>query len=199
MDNQIKQKLDNFFNQYKFQKYKKGQVLLNPGTETSSIFYLTQGVVKRYAISDQGEELILNIYRPVAFFPISQAINSTPNRHYFEALTNIEVWEAPKNKVVDFLQQQPTVLFDLLARIYSGLEGLFLRMEYLMGGSAEKKIITELVIAASRFGSKKDQQTTIDLKLTEAELAAQTGVARETVSRVIHELKNKGLIDYKRS
>ena len=49
-------------------------------------------------------------------------------------------------------------------------------------------------IYAKRFGDKKTGKITVDLRLTQKDLSAQSGIARETVGRIIKTLKSKKLI-----
>lgn len=200
MDNQIKEKLDKFFSSYRQQKYKKGEVLIRAGQAPDSVFYLTDGVIRRYAISSQGEELNLNLFRPISFFPMSWALNDSPNKHYYEALSQATVTKAPKKELLKFLEENPDVVLDLMKRVYRGMEGLWDRMENLMAGNAENRLITEFIILAKRFGQKNaGGKITVDLKLTEKDLASESGITRETVSRVIHKLEQKDLIEFKNS
>lgn len=197
MEVAVKQKLDDFFKKHKHQKYRKGEILVRADDEPIGIFYLIDGVVKRYSISPTGEELTLNIYRPVSFFPMSWAINNTFSPHYYEAMTEVEVWRAPKEEVLKFVSDKPDVLIDLLSRIYHGLEGYMMKMEYLMAGNARARLITELLIYARRFGKKDGDNIVIDLRVTEKDLASQSGIARETVSRELQKLKKMSLISFK--
>ncbi|EKD91081.1 MAG: nitrogen-responsive regulatory protein [uncultured bacterium] len=197
MDLDIKQKLENFFKQYKNQKYRKGEILVRADDNPSGVFYLINGVVRRYSISPAGEELTLNIYRPVSFFPMDWAINQTSSTHYYEAMTTAEVYRAPRDEVLKFISDKPDILLDLLSRIYHGLDGFMMRMEYLMAGNAQARLITEVLIYARRFGKPNGKAILIDLKLTEKDLASQSGIARETVSRELQKLKGKNLISFK--
>lgn len=200
MDSQIKEKLDKFFSNYRRQKYKKGEVLIKAGQDPDAVFYLTDGVIRRYAISSQGEELNLNLFRPISFFPMSWTLNDSPNKHYYEALSTASATKAPKKDVLKFLEENPDVVLDLMKRVYKGMEGLWDRMENLMAGNAENRLITEFIILAKRFGQKDSKsQITVDLKLTEKDLASESGITRETVSRVIHKLEQKNLIEFKNS
>ena len=63
-----------------------------------------------------------------------------------------------------------------------------------MTGSAKARLLTELLIYAKRFGDKKTGKITVDLRLTQKDLSAQSGIARETVGRIIKTLKSKKLI-----
>jgi CRP/FNR family transcriptional regulator, cyclic AMP receptor protein len=199
VDTSVKQKLDDFFQKYKFQKYRKGEVLIRADDDPPGIFYLTSGVIRRYSISASGEELTLNIFKPFSMIPMSWAINRVPSSHYFEAMTDVEVWRAPVDDVLTFVSDKPDILLDLLSRIYHGLEGYMMRMEYLMAGNAKARLITELLIYAKRFGQNQSEKTLVDLKLTEKDLASQSGISRETVSRELQKLRASNLITYKKN
>lgn len=192
MNAQVFEKVDKFFNKYKLQTYKKGEFLVRAGDPPSGIFYLKEGSVKQYVISKKGEEVVVNIFKPPAFFPMSWAINDSENDYYFEALGDLKLYRAPKNEVIDFIKSNSDVLFDLLGRIYRGVDGILRRMTYLMSGNANSRLITELIIYAKRFS--EDDKEMIQIAITEKDLSAQTGLTRETISREIKNLKGKGII-----
>lgn len=191
MKDSILEKIDQFFTQYKYHTYKKGELLIRAEENPLGIFYLKSGFVREYAISVKGDEIVLNIFKPFAFFPMSFAINKSFNPYFFEAAENIEVWIAPVEEVVKFIKNNPDVLFDLLSRVYKGTDGLLTRMTYLMSGNAYERLIIELLIYAKRFGNGEAR---VEIKISEKDLAAQSGMTRETVSREMKLLKEKGLI-----
>lgn len=184
-------KIDIFFKAYKHQQYKKGEILIRADDDPVGVFYLKEGLVKQYAISKKGDELVVNIFKPESFFPMSWAINQAQNKYFFEALTDLDVWRAPKEEVLTFLKSNPDVLLDLLSRLYTGLDGVLTRMTYLMAGDAYVRLIAELLIYAQRFAKT---QKMIAITISEKELAAQAGMTRETVSREMKTLKDKGFI-----
>jgi CRP-like cAMP-binding protein len=192
MDEAVAKKIEYFFTRYKEQVYKKGELLIRADDAPAGIYYLTEGRVKKYAISQKGEEVILNIFKPIAFFPMNWAVNGNDNHYYFEALSDVSVWRAPREDVVAFIKREPDVLFDLMQRVYRGTDGMEMRMAYLMAGSAYTRLVTELIISTKRFGKKDGKHIT--LEMTEPDLAAQTGMTRETISREIRKLKEKGII-----
>ena len=195
MDTEIVKKIDAFFSQFKLQHYKKGEIVIRVDDTPPGVFYLTEGSVKEYAISHKGDELVINVFKPIAFFPMSWAINQTPNRYFFEATTNIEVRRAPRDDVITFIKNNPDVLYDLMSRVYKGTDGILTRMTYLMAGNAYKRLIAELLIYAHRFGKGS---TKVKLTITEKDLATQSGMTRETVSREMKILKDKKLISLDR-
>ncbi len=195
MDKLVSGKLENFFSKYKYQQYKKGEILIRADDSPSGIFYLKQGNVKEYAISKKGEELILNTFKPISFFPMSWAISNTDNNYYYEAVTDVEVFMSEKEEVINFIKKNPDVLYDLLRRVYLGIDGLISRMVYLMSENAHDRTIIELLIHIRRFG-KKISEKSYQVEISERDIAAKSGMTRETVSREISQLKSKGLVSF---
>lgn len=195
MDDVIIKKLNDFFTRFDFKELNKGDVLIQAYENPRGIYYLEEGNIKMYFISKDGEEVILNIFKPFAFFPMSWAINSTPNIYYFEATTKVKVRVALKDEVLEFIKDNPDILFNLLSRVYKGTDGILERMTYLMSGDAYSRLIAELIIESKRFGEKKDDQ--VKLKISETDLASETGMTRETVSRQLKKLKDENLITFK--
>ncbi len=194
MSSQISKKVSEFFSKYKEQKYKKGELLVRADDSPSGIFYIKEGMVKEYAISKKGDELVLNVFRPQTFFPMSWAINNSQNDYFFEAVTSLTVNRAPKEEVIEFIKANPDVMYDLLSRVYNGTDGMMTRITYLMAGNAHGRLITELLIQAKRFGKTVKEST--EMNITEKELASQSGMTRETVSREMRVLKNKKLVSF---
>lgn len=195
MDKALQKKLDTFFFQYKLQKYKKGEILIRADENPSGIFYITKGTIKQYVISLEGVEQILTIYKSLSFFPMMWAINNTPNSYYFEAMSEVDVWKAPKDAVVKFIKKEPEILYDLVSRLYRGMSGLLSRIEYLMTGSAYHKVIFTILNTVARFGEKQSQANSVILRITHKELAAFSGLTKETISRESRKLQERGLIE----
>ncbi len=182
-----------FFSSKPRASYDKGTILITPDIKVSTVFYIETGTVIQYQISDSGNKVILNTFKPGAFFPMSYIINDTPSPFFFEANSKINARTCTASAAVSFLRQNPDVMFDLLARMYRGVDALLLRQFQLMAGSASDRLIQELILSATRFGTKQKDQ--IFLKTTTEQLAQQTGLARETISREISKLKASGSLE----
>ena len=189
VDAKVKAKVDKLFAQEREQKFKKGEVLAEPEREPRGVYYLTEGVVRQYSTSARGEEFVINTFRAPSFLPLAWVFNDEIPTHYFEATEVVIARSITKEKFLKFLENNPVVLFDLVKRIYHGLQGYTLRLESMMTGDAYSRLVVELLINAKRFGK--------NLSLTQDDLAAQSGIARETVSRELKKLKEKKLVRVK--
>ncbi|HEX6258062.1 MAG TPA: Crp/Fnr family transcriptional regulator [Candidatus Saccharimonadales bacterium] len=192
MDKNAETLVEDFFSNYRLRKYAKGQVLLLNGDNADYVFYLVSGRVKQYDITYRGDEVILNVFKPTSFFPMSLAINKTPNPYTYEAETDVELRQAPSESVVAFLKAHPAVTFALLSRVYRGLDGLLGRVAYLMASSARGRLLYELVIIAKRHGDSQADE--VEFAMTETDIASRAGLTRETVSREMKKLIHDNLV-----
>ncbi len=190
----VREKITNFLKDFKEQKYNKKEIIIKPDDEPEVVYCILEGAVRMYAVSANGEELVINTFKPFAYFPMGWVLNDIVPRHYYEAMDPVVLKKVSKTAFLEFIQANPDVLMELTKRIYYGLEGYFTRMEYLMSGNASARLITELLILGKRFGVTGNNETVVSLKLTEKDLAALTGITRETVSRELNKLKIKGLV-----
>lgn len=195
METPTQQKVTHFFKQYPLKKYKAGEVILHAGDEPLYIYNIIHGQIKQVEVTKSGSELVLNVYHTPAFFPITAALQNAKNIYRLEAVEDTLVQRAPVEDVVKWLKAEPEVIFDLLMRIQTGIQGLLRRMAYAMSGTAQEKLTSELLINGDRFGVPyKDG---FILKLSINEVAARCGMARETASRELSKLKDLNLVEVK--
>lgn len=195
MDTSALKKIEKFYSPYKIEKYKKGEILIRAYQDPKKVYLLTEGSVKMYSISKSGKEFVLNTFKPVSFFPMSLAINNGENLYYYETLTPVKIKSAPVKKVVSFVKENPDVMFDLLQRLYKGIDGLLIKIDFAMTSDAKSRIIVELITQAKRFGT--EDKNRYELQISVSSLANNVGLARETVSRQLKILKEKKLITLK--
>lgn len=193
----VREKVYKFFSQFKPLTYQKGEVLLRAEDPPQGVFYVKNGYVRLYTLSEDGRELTLNIFKPGSYFSMMWALGDIPNSYHFEAMTEVKVLRAPKETVNDFIKNNPDVLFELTSRILIGLNGLLNNIEYITSRNASKRVISSLLILAKRFGEKtKSNGLLINFQLTHQDIANITNLARETVSIEMKKIEDKGIIEY---
>ncbi len=154
MDKNKVKEFEAFYSQFKIRNYKKGEMLIRSDDDPIGIFCLKKGYVRQYTISKTGFELTLHILRPISYFPMVWAVNGTPNVYYFEALTPVEVGRAPRDRVVNFIKDKPTVIFELLSELIEDYAESLMRIEHLVFSDAYRRVISVLLYIAKHFGEK---------------------------------------------
>lgn len=193
MSVETEEKVQAFFNQYPKRMYPKNQIIIFAGDTPQNIYFIISGKVAYYDISYRGDEVVINIYKPPAFFPMSQAINKTSSRYFYKAEEDTIVRIAPPDEVVAMIKSEPDIMFDLLAQVYGDMDGVLERTVHLLNGSARSRVMYELLIECRRFG-KKLEANQYSIALNEGDLASRTGLARETVNREIKHLKDRNIM-----
>ena len=188
------EEFEDFYKQFIVRGYKKGEMLIRADDDPQGIFCLTQGYVRQYVISKTGFELTLHILKPISYFPMVWAINGTPNVHYFEALTTVEVGRASRKEVVDFIKDKPTLLFELMSGMLAENAETLTRVEHLVFSDAYRRVISILLYLGKHFGEKRDDGVNILHRFTQQDIATLVGVARETAGNEMVKLEKKGLV-----
>lgn len=193
----VQQKVQQFFDSGVRRHLSTGELLLFPEMEKPApISYIVKGRILQYDINDEGNRSIVNIYKQGAFFPLPVAINNASIEYFFEADGDVEIRQMSATGVRDFLRQEPDVMYDVLSRMYRGLDGLLGRMTQLLSGDAKSRILYELYILRQRFGTTVSDG--VEVSVTAGRLAEMTGLTRETVSRTLKLLQHSGVVRLRR-
>lgn len=174
--------------------YKRGEIIVSAYQAPRGVMLLGSGAVEQYDLNPAGDKVVVNIFKPPAFFPMAWAINQTENEYYYAALTDVTMKRISAAKAVSFLKANPDVMFDLLSRVYQGTDGVLRRLVLALGGSASNRLIFELLVEAYRFGIEIGGGKW-RIKVTQGSLAARSGLARETVSREFSKLLVDKLVE----
>lgn len=187
---------ENFYKQFVVRNYKKNEMLIRADDDPQGIFCLLRGYVRQYTISKTGYELSLHILKPISYFPMVWAINGTPNVYFFEALTPVEVGRAPRDQVVSFIKDKPTVIFELMSELLEDYAETLTRVEHLVFSDAYRRVISILLYISKHFGKPMGKGILVDHRFTQQDIATLVGVTRETASLELIKLEKKKLIKY---
>lgn len=192
----VSNKIENFFSQYKIIRYKNGETILRADDIPSGAYYVKSGHVRMNSILHDGRILTVNIFKPGSYFPMLWIISNLENSYFFQAMTDVEIRRVTKEMMINFIKNNPDVLFELTHRILIGLNSLITNIEYLFSGNAQSRVASALLLLARRFGEKKDKnEMIIKLFLTHQDIANCAAITRETASIEIKKLERKGIIN----
>lgn len=180
---------------YPVRHFAAGEMILYQGEVPSSAFVLKKGIAKVYNISAQGDE------KPVAFncqpdLLASAWVFSKCNGalFFYEAHTDCEVYAVPRDDFLNLIKQDNAVLIQLVDRYVSVITASTLQLHALEFSKASDKIIHMLFYLCQAHGIEEDGKITIDLPLTQQELANLLGLTRETTGIELLKLKRDGLL-----
>jgi CRP/FNR family transcriptional regulator len=124
------------------------------------------------------------------------AINSANNIYYFEALSDVEVYSAPKIEFNEYLRKKPEMLLTVTNQALFDYGVLIYRMQHIVFGNAYAKVASIILTAAKQFGQKEGAGATVPIRLTHQQIALSAGITRETASIEIKKMEKRGVISY---
>jgi len=114
--------------------------------------------------------------------------------YYFESLTATEVGRAPRDQLVNFIKDKPTIIFALMSELLEDYAETLTRVEHLVFSDAYRRVISVLLYLAKHFGEKSNKGITVKHHFTQQDIATLVGVARETANYEMIKLEKKGFL-----
>jgi CRP-like cAMP-binding protein len=186
--------MDDFIKNYKTELIKKGKTLLSPGDKFDFIFFLEKGYIRRYIVTNTADELTIHVFEKGTFIELLDLFEEVDRDSYFDALTDLSVKKIPKVELLAFLQSNNEVSIEIIQRLLTGLDKISRRIKDMAYSSAKKRVANTLIFLQDHFGKSISGSRKIDEVFTHMDIAAFAGVSRETTSRELMKLRNKGAI-----
>src|SRR5665213_2824707 len=107
-------KLIDGFRQGRLLTYRKGEIILRAAEEPSGVYCISQGFVRVYSITDQGEENTHIIYQAGEVFPLIWVFNDISRNVFYESLGPSKLWRLPKAEVLHLARTSHNISYPLL-------------------------------------------------------------------------------------
>ncbi len=174
-------------------RYKKKQVIYTEGNHPSRLFYITKGKVKTYLRNDDGKELIIGLFNEGEFLGYRALMENGVYKDTAEALEETELAVIPRSEFEQLLGANPAVMkrfIGILARNIYEKEEQLLALAY---NSLRKKVADTLVTLHRKYNPQNNSDFLIDM--SRENLAAIAGVAKESLIRMLSELKDERILE----
>jgi CRP/FNR family transcriptional regulator len=175
-----------------FQKTaERGEVVLLEGEPGQALFFVASGAVKVFKTSPEGKEQILNIVRPGESFNDVPIFDDGPNLASAQAMVPVVLYGVKKVELKTVLERHPQVALNIIRVLAQRVRQLVSLVEDLSFRHVLSRVAKILLEHAS-------DGTSPCPRLTQQEIAAMAGTAREVVGRSLKALEQEGLIRLER-
>lgn len=173
-------------------KVGKGEVVTQEGDEAEALYFVVSGAVKCYKTSEEGKEQIIRIVLPGDSFNDVAVFDDGPNPASAEAMSAVLLYAIARRDMERILRDHPKVVANattvLAARIRHFLE--------LVEDLSFRQVIGRIARLLLDYAG---DGTGPRPKLTQQEMAAAVGTAREVVGRSLKTLHEEGAIRMERN
>ena len=175
--------------------YRPGDAVYREGEYGDALYVLVSGVMKLFRPYSGSKEATLRLLRSWDIFGHLAFAGEARQRAYAEAVTECRVTKIPKVFVERAVRQEPRVAFKIMTLLELRLVQYEELVKCLLPRETEVRLANLLPILAQKFGDRRDGVVTIDLRLTHQDLAAMVASTRESVTKVLNEMRGRGLIE----
>lgn len=174
--------------------YKKNEIIFSEEEAGNSMFFIVEGKVKVLR-SDEDKEVIISMLNAGEFFGEISILDGMGRSATVSAVENSKIFILQRNEFLELLNNHPEVSISLLRELSIRLRNATNKIKALSLKDAEGKVATVLIQIADDIGRIKKGVVEIDNLPYQQELANMAGTSRETVSRTLHSLAKKGMIE----
>jgi CRP-like cAMP-binding protein len=176
--------------------YQPGDAIYSEGEYGDALYVLISGVVKLFRPYSGSKEATLRLLKSWDIFGHLAFAGEARQRAYAEAVTECEVTKVPKIFIERAIRRQPQAALKMMTLLELRLVQYEELVKCLLPRETEVRLANLLPILAQKFGERdEDGFVTIDLRLTHQDLAAMVASTRESVTKVLTEMRNRGAIE----
>jgi len=169
----------------------KGESITWEGDPGDALYLVASGAVKCYKNSAEGKEQILRIVLPGDSFNDVAVFDGGPSPASAEAMSLVNVYVVSREDVRRIMDDHPRMIPNVVTVLTSRIRHLLELVEDLSFRHVISRIARILLEYADGAGPKP--------KLTQQEMAALAGTAREVVGRSLKTLQEDGMIRMERN
>lgn len=175
-------------------RYDRGSPIFFEGDPGGSLLVIVCGSVKIHKIAEDGREKTLTMLEAGDFFGEMSIFDGAERSASAEALADCEVIVIDRERFLDLLKSAPGIAADIALALADRLRRTNEDLERLAFRDARGRVTEALLQLARAHGEPTAQGLRLKIRLTHQELANYAGVTRETVTRILAELQNNGLV-----
>src|SRR4051812_49385033 len=177
--------------------YQPGDAIYNEGEYGDALYVLISGVVKLFRPYSGSKEATLRLLKPWDIFGHLAFAGETWQRAYAEAVTECKVTKVPKIFMERAIRRDPQAALKLITLLELRLVQYEELVKCLLPRETEVRLANLLPILAHKFGERNrdSRAIMIDLRLTHQDLAAMVASTRESVTKVLNDMRSRGVVD----
>ncbi len=172
---------------------KKGQNLFLEGSFPAGIFFLKEGLVKKYKIAHFGKEHILYLCSNGDLLGYSALLCNEPYPDSAAAIETSKLGFIPKEYFLKTMNDSQELMINLLSSLSHEFCALTNIVTVFAHMTVRERLALILMVLLDTF-KKKSNSDPVEILLSREDLSNMVGAATESVVRLIQEFKREELI-----
>lgn len=169
-------------------------MLMYEGQAGTEVMVLVAGRVKIAYLTRDGREVVLDFRGPGELIGEMAVVDGQLRSNTVQAIEDVEVLAVPAADFRALVASSPTLSNQLLQIMIRRFRDSDRKVIEFGASQAVGRVAARLLEMVERFGTETPTGHTIDLPITQDELAGWTGSSREAVAKALATLRELGLI-----
>lgn len=178
---------------------RKKSIIFIEGYDKEAVYFIQDGLVKAYKTDEEGNEQIVSLLQTGDMFPHTGFFNQEPYPATAETLVDSYLVAIPVQAFEQLILEMPTISMKVIDVMGAKIRELQQKLQQFAGHNVNGRILSFLLQLADKHGERKGTHIHIDLPVTNQELANSIGTTRETVNRLLNQLKKQKILQSNRS
>jgi CRP/FNR family transcriptional regulator len=169
--------------------------------DTKRFHFVVEGKLRLYNLLPNGRCITLSILSAGDVFPQWGTESQSLSYLCAEAMQQTQIVTITEKDIAELVSAQPAAALEVITNFARRLTESQVLIEDLMNNSVNLRLYRTLLELAKQFGKFEDGSgwSVIDIPLTHQRLADMIGSNRVTVTRKLHELQQRGIIETRRN
>ena len=176
-------------------RFKKHEIILYEEDTNDYMYVILNGKVKVIQITEDGKEILLAMHESGEFFGEMSLIDGKTSPATVIVTEDSTIAIISRKDFYLLINTQKKVSKNLMLILCSRLRESWEKIQLLNLKNASQRIKILFLMLSDKYGKKTAEGVTLNIKLTHQEIADMTGMARETVTRVIDRWQKDGEIN----
>jgi len=179
-------------------EYQKGQVIYDRNQPSANIYLVIEGKVKVSHLTNDGHEVIVDIYRTDDFFGESAFLSPAQRSEEARAFENTKLMAWTASEIEGLAAKEPRLALALLQVLAQRNIDLTKRIESFSIDDISRRLARTLIRLAERMGTTEHDGSIRLMPLTHELLSQYVGTSREVVTLHMNRFRRQGYLRYSR-
>ncbi len=174
--------------------FRNGEVIFHREDPGQVLYVIKEGKVKISLISPDGQEISLVVFGKGECFGEFAILDGLPRSADAVALEKVECYTLQRSDFHNAIMKNPKIAIQIIEVLTRRLRSTDQMVEDLIFLDVYGRVAKKLLELADTHGTKVDDGTRIDVRLTQQEIASMVGASRESVNKVVGYFTDKNFI-----
>ena len=192
-------KFADYSDNHQFRDFKKGEFVYFSDDIADQIYLVTQGKIKILYYTESGGEIVKNVLLKGDVFGELAILGEERRQDYAQSSQDkTSVCQLSIEQMKELMKDDKPFALRINKLIGLRIKKLERRLDALVFKDARTRLLDFIRELATEKGTDENGRLRVEHSLTHKDIADLTGTSRQTVTTLLNEMKNEGLIDFER-